>query len=376
MVKIKLKIIKNIISKLSLGIKNKLNPSSQYLQFNISDSKININITSKDYYLHSESPIEIDEELSGTILGEKFVDIISKLESEDIDLDINNNALTITTISNKYTFPLVKDESNISPFINFVDDEYSEIINNVIPGEEIATIAESNVKGFIDAIFSKAIQQFIYVDNLGALTFTDNIYVNNFKHPGDNEFKILLNVSQSNLLKIFDNIDKVNIKVFIPDDNSNIGVNFYTNDNTISLSLLTQCMDLVNTFPAEKIRNLSIDDKNRIIINKNKLNKALSRLMVFDKKFDSSILDYSKIVFGDNSAKLISVKNHNYEIIDYDKSYIKDNQYECIIRFGDLVNQLKAVCSDTIDISYGNGKAIIINSNIKQIIPEIKGVNK
>ena len=93
--------------------------------------------------------------------------------------------------------------------------------------------------------------------------------------------------------------------------------------------------------------------------------------MVFDKKFDITVMDYSKIVFHENELELISVKNKNFEKIQYINSQ-NAIEHESIIRFADLIKQLKAITSKELNISYGSRPAIVINSEIKQIIPEIR----
>ena len=103
---------------------------------------------------------------------------------------------------------------------------------------------------------------------------------------------------------------------------------------------------------------------------KKALDKALARLMVFDKKVDITVLDYSKLVFKENELELISIKNNNFEKIPYISSTNAFN-HESIIRFADLVKQLKAINSKEVDISYGDRPAIILNSDIYQVIPEI-----
>ena len=372
---IKIKELKNIISKLATGVeKNEANPSAQYLEMIMADNNLTVNVSNTDYYLSANMTIICEDELHAVIMADNFINIISKLDVEDADVTVENNALIVQTKKNKYTFPIIKFNGEIYEIATIETDanDYAEVIENEFNGADIATVSESNAQGLVDATFTKQIQQFIYMDNTGALTFTDNIYVNDFKNPTGNEFAILLNAPQARLLKIFDGFTNVKAEVFMPrTETDNICVKFATNN--ISLTFITQPKVKVDTFPAAKIRNLSVGDSNHhAVINKAKLDKALSRLMVFDKKIDISILNSSKLVFGKDSIKLISIKNHNYEIVDYDKANDSTEDYEAIIRFSDLVNQLKAVLTQTVDISYGNGKAIVINSAIKQIIPEIK----
>ena len=76
---------------------------------------------------------------------------------------------------------------------------------------------------------------------------------------------------------------------------------------------------------------------------------------------------------GADSVKLVSPKYHSFEIVKYEKAE-NANEYSAMLRFDEVINQLKATPSSTVDISYGNGKTVIFNSDIKQIIPEQKRV--
>lgn len=378
---IQTKDIKNILSKLAIGVeKNNLNPAASYIEIKTIDNKtISINVSNTDYFLHATvlcTVVENEEHLFATITGDTFINIIAKIDGANIDLTMENNALIMTTKNNRYTFPLIKKDGKTVELnnISFNENEYTSSDLITAQSKYLDSIAESNVQGLVNATFSKEIQQFIYVDNEGSLTFTDNIYINNFDPAIEKQFKILLNAPQARLLKIFSSSKTVDMTVFTPnEDTNNMYIKIVSSSPAIELTMRVQSPAKTETFPAAKIRNLSVGNENKhAIINKSKLDKALSRLMVFDKKFDSTVLDYSKLVFNGSNVELISIKNHNFERVEYNSANDSDEKYEAIIRFADLVNQLKAVMTDIVDISYGNGKAIVINSDIKQIIPEIK----
>ena len=142
--------------------------------------------------------------------------------------------------------------------------------------------------------------------------------------------------------------------------------------NNIEITFIVQTTTLVNQFPYTKVRTIaSQTNEAHAIIDKGLLNKALARLMVFDKKFGSNVMDYSKLEWGKDSLKLVSVKSKNYETIPY-KSSLGTYEHESVIRFADLVEQLKAVLTNEIDIGYGETPAIALNAgSLKQLIPEV-----
>lgn len=322
--------------------------------------------------LYEKIFINNSEQFHITVMSDTFIPLIQKLDGETVDFTQTLQALIVKTKNNSYNFPLIFDNNNHIAEIDKTNFNKENSLHITINNKDIASIANSNVKGLSDSLFSRDIQQFIYIDNIGAITFTENIYINNFKVEINDNFKILLNLVQAKLLKIFDNV-KDAINIFIENNtnyNAPIKIMFQTNE--ITLIFITQSLSKVEQFPSIKLRSIADNTCNtHAIIDRKDFEKALNRLMIFDKKFDITVLNYSKLVFYEDYVKLVSIKNNNYEIIYY-KDYRNTFKHESIIRFADLQKQLKAISSNELDISYGNSSAIVINGNIKQLIPEIQ----
>lgn len=376
--KLNIKELKELTSKLSLAVeKSKLNPKSGWIELETFNKGLNFKVSSYDYYLEStitfENEVSSEDAFHVTILAETFIPLISKLDAEEVTVYEKLNSLIIETDLSSYTFPIIKElgETKSVDVIDFepTDDKVIEL-----NGDDVASIATVNVKGLVNAVFAKEIQQFIYVDNKGALTFTENMYVNEFANTYPDEFKFLLNITQAKLLEIFSGENKVKLQFEHKPaygDQPTLTTKLCLSTDRIKLVLIAQNQDFTEKFPAVKLRLLSENEEHtHVVLNKKLLDRALARLMVFDKKFDITVLDYSKLVFKQDYLELVSIKNKNSEKIPYTSSQ-NVVEHESIIRFADLINQLKAVTSENLDISYGSRPAIVINSNIKQIIPEI-----
>ena len=368
--------LKDIVSKINLAIeKTKINPKSGWIEFQSFEGGITIKAANFDYYLEARVGYESDifESIHATVSSDTFIPLISKLDSDSVDICISGNSLKFATEDNEYNFPLIKELGKVKTLdkIVFRDTQSSR---HLISGHDLFSIANSNVKGLLDSLFSTDIQQFIYFDNFGAITFTENIYINNFNVNSDEPvtFKILLNSTQAKLLKIFELDEEVKLYIEMPTSyESNFKVKFKT-DN-IDLIFIVQSMEMSDKFPSIKLRRLAeVVNTTHVIIDKKKLDRALARLMVFDKKFDITVMNYSKLVFKKDYVELVSIRNRNIEKIPYISS---TNPYEreVIIRFADLTKQLKAIMSKEIDISYGDTPAIAISSEeLIQLIPEIQ----
>lgn len=373
--------LKKIIEKLNLAIeKSTINPKAGWIEMvEENDGKLSIFVGNFDYFVEaSVKCVENDDSssLHVTVSSDTFVPLISKLDDGVAEFKCVRNSLIVETSNGEYTFPIIKEAGIVKGVdrISFNDNEASEY---TLSGEDISSIASINAKGLIDSLFSREIQQYIYVDQNGALTFTENIYINDFNSSDGfaNDFKFLLNGTQAKLMKIFEKSNSVSVKIIEGDYETPIKVKFSISDDDLSICLIaiTQAKNVVDKFPSIKLRELSSAvSETHAVIDKKKFEKALQRLMVFDKKFDVTVLNYSKLVFSEDEVKLVSIKNNNYEVVKY-VSGRNTMKHESIIRFADLVNQLKAVQSKEIDISYGDSPAITINSyRLKQLIPEVK----
>lgn len=375
--KLDIKDLKSLVSKLNLAIeKSKVNPKSSWIELETDNESVNFKVSNYDYYLEvsvlANEFISDEDKFHVTILADTFIPLISKLDVNEVNVFERLNSLIIETDSSSYTFPVIKElgKTKCLDVIDFVPTDGGFQIDS----RDLESIANVNANGIADSIITKDIQQFIYVDNVGALTFTENIYVNDFKYPTSGEFKFLLNVTQAKLLNIFkgENIVLLDIEQEETYDTcQTLSNKISLSNDKIRLVMITQQQDIVDKFPSIRLRALAENDENtHIVVDKKLLDKALTRLMVFDKKFDITVMDYSKLVFKENELELVSIKNKNFEKIPYISSQ-NVVEHESVIRFADLVKQLKAVTSKEIDISYGSRPAIVINSNIKQVIPEI-----
>ena len=389
-IKINISELKKIVAKLNLAVeKSKINPKSGWIEIETLGDTMSIKVANYDYYLEASVPIETSNELEengenvslhATVVAETFIPLVSKLDDEYVTLSERLNALILNTSKSEYTFPIIKELGKVKS-VDSIEFNQTRCRRASISGKDLASVADTNAKGLLDSIFSKDIQQFIYVDNKGALTFTENIYVNDWAKPYEDEFKFLLNATQAKLVKVFEEYgndsDYVDIAIEESEDYESSHKVQLSYGKEIKLVLITQSMQMVEKFPAIKLRQLaSAVSETHAIIDKKAFEKALSRLMVFDKKFDITVLNYSKLVFEEDCVKLVSIKNKNYEVVPY-VSGTNTSEHESIIRFADIVAQLKAIQSKEIDISYGDSPAIVINSDgLKQLIPEIRQVER
>ena len=365
--------LKAVAAKLNAVIeKSKINPKAGWVELETSGKELLFKASNYDYYFCANMPVEALEgaSLHCTVSADTFIPLVAKLEEKAANLSVGPNVLLVTTGTSEYSFPLLKEAGQVKrieeiPFIDLGAKSFT------IPSRVLRSVAELNTRGVVSAEVCRDIQRYIYVDGKGAITFTDSVYLNDFS--GDyGQFRFLLTVSQAKLLNILagDGDATILLREGVSDA-SPLGVKVVGDD--FFLVFCTQPPEKVMQFPAIRLRGLAdMGSESHVILDKKSLEKALTRLMVFDKKWDASVLNYSQLEFSENALKLVSVRSKNYEMITY-KSSVSPEKRVVILRFADLLQQIKLLTSKEVDISYGTSPAIVINApEMKQLIPEIR----
>ena len=372
--------LKDLMAKISAAVeKSKINPKSGWIELLVEDNQLLFKVSNSDsYYLQAYCKIigtDIDTTFHVTVLAETFIPLVSKFDEDTLTIYERLNVLILETASSTYTLPTIK-ELGKPKSIDAIPFKADSNIPIEIEGKALASIADINLKGYVDSLIYSGYASYIYIDEKGAITATENIYVNDFEQPATLPFKLLLTPTQVKLLDIFKNEGTLSILCEeIPTyyDEPTVALRICIYNDKVKLILNTQPKSLTDTFPSIKARAMAENiNQTHIFIDKKALERALTRLMIFDKKFDVTVIDYSKLVFKDTELELVSIRNKNSERIPYVSSQ-NVIQHESVIRFIDLQRQLKAVSSKNVDISYGSQGAIVLNStNVKQIIPEMR----
>lgn len=373
MVNVDISRLKTVAAKLNAVIeKSKINPKAGWVELETSGKELLFKASNYDYYFCANMPVEALEgaSLHCTVSADTFIPLVAKLEEKAANLSVGPNVLLVTTGTSEYSFPLLKEAGQVKrieeiPFI----DRGAKLFT--IPSRVLRSVAELNTRGIVSAEVCRDIQRYIYVDGKGAITFTDSVYLNDFS--GDyGQFRFLLTVSQAKLLSILagDGDATILLREGVSEA-SPLGVKVIGDD--FFLVFCTQPPEKVMQFPAIRLRGLAdMGSESHVILDKKSLEKALTRLMVFDKKWDASVLNYSQLEFSENALKLVSVRSKNYEMLTYKSSVSPENRV-VILRFADLLQQIKLLTSKEVDISYGTSPAIVINApEMKQLIPEIR----
>jgi len=358
-------ICKNIMEAIDSSIIN--NIITETVELKVENKKLYVSVTNQTYFVTVSLPIETEENFYAVISANLFLQLISKITTDTIELIIDKNVLIVKGNGN-YKFPLIYDGDKLLslPRINI-----ENITNNfTIQTEILKNILTYNSKELQKSSCVKPVQRLFYIDEEGAITFTSGACINNFTL--EKPIKLLLSKKIIQLFKLF-NSENVNFEIGFNQFSNSINqtVVKFSNENVELTSIITNEQSLISNVPVTAIRNLgNAEYKNKIIVNRQLILNAIDRLSIFYK--DKIITLYSFLEFKDGKLNIYDTKKENFENIELNQSNINED-YSCILNTIDFKLTLESLKDEFVTLKFGNSKSVIIERpNICYILPECK----
>lgn len=371
MIKIKTNLIKELTSKINKGIEGERTVRiSELLELSIVNNKLILAVTNTQFYLTIElaNGLQADDNLHVTIDADTFIKLVSKTTTDEITLSEDNGNLVFKG-NGDYIFPLELDQNGqikTLPVIDINEDQTFEI-----SGDTLYSIYSFGGCELVNDVPVDAVQKYYYVDNLGAITYTESPYLNNFNI--NLPFRILLNDRLAQLFTLFRG-QKVIVGLSKEQNN-----NIYQNKISFtcgSVKLISYIPDdsILNKYPANECRMLQDNPyPGKVSISRISLANALDRLNIFSIKDGNVIYKKAgKLNFTNEGLEIISVMDKNKEFIPYqDKTQYYS--YSCYMNLSQLLRHAKANTEANINVNYGNDLCIMFSKdNYNQIIVEME----
>lgn len=344
---------------------------TEVLQMTVTDGVLDIAITNKEYYVNVKFPMPNVTDFRATVKAATFIKLIERITTENIEFCINNTDLVIKG-NGTYKLPLIYDDDKL---VELPTIEIYNILNKfTISGEILRSINTYNSKELLKGTIFKPVQNMYYVDNEGAITFTNGACINNFKLS--QPVSLLLNGKLVKLFNLFEPNVEVNFEFGVDAISKNIEqtkVKFYT-DNIFITAILSCDSTMMKSFPVNAIRNrLNSNYEYSVTVDKNYLLEALDRLSIFV----SNIKGSPYIIFDVFKDKIImsDINHENIEEISFinDISGVED-KYSMALDLNDFKLTLTNYNGQDVTFRFGDRQAVLIpNGNINIIIPEVLG---
>jgi DNA polymerase III sliding clamp (beta) subunit (PCNA family) len=341
---------------------------NETLELEASGSVLNLNVTNKEYYVSVKVPLDVEVNLHAVVNAQLFLNLISKITTGTLEIDTGNNALIVKANGN-YKIPLIFEEGSIVslPKINIENVTNTFTIKNSI----IQSILKYNSKELLKSGGASPVQKLFYIDEKGAITFTNGACVNNFTL----DQKVVLTLTEK-IVKLFKLFKSETINFTMGFDALESGIvvqKVLFNDDQISLTvIITTKEELVNKFPVSGIRKWVDDNYDyTVTIDRIALLDSINRLALFYK--NGSDLGLTHMTFGIKGVTVFDSKKENNEEILYvnDVPQLK-KPYEAMFNANDFKLTLEVSEGQYIVMSFGNHRAVVIKRNdINNIIPEV-----
>lgn len=362
--------LKDICSKILTAVdSNGLSEITETLELNLVDKILYLNVTNREYFVKIKLSTEVEGEFHATVHAELFLKLISKITTELVTLEIDDNNLLISG-NGKYKLPMVYEGSEllVLPKIEIMNETNSF----TIPGSTLNSIYIYNSKQFSMGNIINPIQSLYYVDEQGAITFTTGATVNKFTLSSP--IKLLFNSKLVKLFKLFKKED-VQFKIGqdqISDEIVQTKVKFVSSD--IELTAILPMNDAeVQKVPVQAIRERAFKDYDNIaVINREELLQTINRLSIFS--YSSTAIDrtFGIFEFGADEVIIKDINKVNSEKVKYSNSINISENYICVLDFNDIKLVLETTGDEFVNLSFGDHQAAVFSrNNIYNVIPEI-----
>lgn len=340
---------------------------TETLELNANGKVLELCVTNREYYVKTTFELEEETTLTAAVNAQLFLNLMSKLTTEYIDIKVNDKVLNIKSNGN-YKIPMIFNGDALIklPVISIENITHSMNVSSSV----LQSILVHNSKELQRGTPVKPVQNYYYIDKEGCLTFTSGACVNNFSLPED--VKLLLSAKVVKLFKLFKSAETVSVSIGkdrLTDEIMQTKIMFKT-DN-ITLTSVMSDSNLIASVPVTTIRNMANQEcPYSIKIAKQTLLDALDRLKLFavDK-------NYGKFTFMPDKLVISDWTGANVETIEYGTVYgTLENNYKAVFNIGGLQLIVDDQDSpDLITLNFGDHRALIVaKGKVLDILPEIK----
>lgn len=342
-------------------------PLTGLIAIQLKDNVLTLITSSATNYLYVHKDKIVGEDFYVVVPVEIFSKLVSKLTAENTTLELKDDNLIVTS-GGTYTIGVSIDEEGEltrypDPYYGPAHaDEFSDFKVYPIKKSTLNLILSVNSASIADGEMAKDLPEVYTGYHMSdSIVTTDSI-----KMCG-----IDINICDEPILvrpetmKLTDVFTEENLEIRISDDkrgNKNIVI---TSQN-MDCDIVSKLIENMEEFQIKDIKGLLDSDfDSSCAVSKVKLAQALDRLSLFINKLDDFALF---LTFTKDGLKLANKKSSSEEVIAYEASN-DFKPYTCTLDINALIDQIKAVPGDLVNIYYGNEIAIKFeDGNITQMI--------
>lgn len=333
----------------------------------VAEGKIlKMNVTNREYYTSVLFNLEEESNLVAAVNAKLFLSLISKITSPTIEITCEDRFINIKG-NGDYKLPMIYNNDSLIELpkieINNVTNEFK------VESKILQSILNYNSKELQRGVAVKPVQNYYYVDDKGAITFTSGACVNSFEL--ESPVKLLLSDKIVKLFKLFKDVEFVNVTLGQePIDDETIQTRVKFESDSVVLTAKLPDSNSISSVPVDAIRGMATKDYlYSVVMHKNELLQTLGRLRLFN----DGTKNYGKFDFSKDQVLISDWSSNNKEVIKYTSDCPNLNEYSALLNTDNL-SLIVSDCEDEyVTLCFGDGKAFsCIQPTIVNILPEMK----
>lgn len=345
-------LMKDVMSRAIKGAgNNKLIPITSMMCIELKGGDLTVITTDATNYLYIKEQHVAGDDFYVVVDANQFAKLVSKMTCENITMTVDEKLYTMKVKGNgNYTIELPLDEDGMPV-------KFPNPLGELVYGDE--SINRSTVIAILETIkpalaVTMENPQYTGYYMGDKVVATDSYKIASLAVPMFNEPKLVSSEFLDLVAVMRD--EKISVYTFGND------VVF----NTPGCAICGKFMDGIDDFAIEPITNLIEQEfSSHCSVPKNDLLQMLDRLSLFVGTYDKNAVD---LTFTNQGLQVSSKASSGIEILPYVNS---ENQkdFTCDVDIQMLVQEVKAISNDLIDIYYGDDSSIkFIDGNITIVI--------
>ena len=350
---IQTELMKDVVARAIKGAgNNKLIPITSMMCIELKNGELTVITTDATNYLYIKEQHVAGDDFYVVVDANQFAKLVSKMTCESITMTVDEKLYTMKVKGNgNYTMELPLDEDG-EP-VKFPDVLANTALPNPIELNRSTVIAIlETIKPALAVTMENPQYTAYYMGD--KVVATDSYKIASLAIPMFDEPKLV----SSEFLDLVAVMRAEKIKATFSDTD----VRFETPDCTIA----GKFVDGIDDFAIEPITNLIEQEfDSHCGVPKNDLLQMLDRLSLFVGTYDKNAVD---LTFTNQGLQVSSKASSGIEILPYVNS---GNQvdFTCAVDIQMLVNEVKAIQNDLIEIYYGDDSSIkLVDGNITIVI--------
>ena len=339
---------------------------TETLELVANGKQLTMNVTNREYYTSVLFSLDEESDLHASVNAKLFLSLISKITSPTIELKSEDNFIKIKG-NGDYKLPMIYNNNELMTLPKIEINNVTNTMN--VDSKILQSILTYNSKELQRGIAVKPVQNYYYIDEKGAITFTSGACVNSFEL--ESPVKLLLSDKVVKLFKLFKDSESVNLTIGqdpVDDDLIQTKVRFEA-DNVILTAKLPDSSS-ISSVPVDAIRGMATKDYlYSVVLHRDELLQTLGRL----KLFNEGTKNYGKFEFSKDEVSISDWSSDNKEIIKYSNECPNLESYTALLNTDNLSLIISGCEEDYITLCFGDGKAFsCIQPTVTDILPEIK----